>query len=326
MTGTYSLDVVVPLFNEADSVASLIAETRAALQAQPRIARWRLILVDDGSTDASWAAVVAAAAQNENLRALRLTRNFGKEAAIRAGLETSLETGKADFTVVMDADLQHPPALIGRMFDTWLATRCEIVSAVRTRFQSAGVLRRLGSVAYGGVFSWLAGIDLTDATDFKLLTRHAVERYCALRERRLFFRGLTSWLGLHEERVNFEVPAGNAAASSWSLGALARYAIRNTTAFSTTPLQIVLWMGVLSLLFSIALAGQTIYNKLSHQAAEGFTTIIIAVSFFGGLTLLGLGVVGIYVAALYDEVKARPIYLVAERAGVEEHGQESTRA
>ena len=186
---------------------------------------------------------------------------------------------------------------------------------MRITFRKSGLRRAAGSLAYNWIFSILAGMDLAGTTDYKLLSRAAVNRYCQLKERRLFFRGLTRWLGLHEERVEFEVPVDIDTGSSWSFGALARYAIRNTTAFSTVPLQLVLWMGVLSLLFSVALAAQTLLNKIIGNASEGFTTLIIAVSFFGGLTLLAVGIVGIYVAALYDEVKGRPIYLVAERAG-----------
>lgn len=306
-----SLDVVVPIYNEANTLAALVDEIKIASSSTRSIGKARIILVDDGSSDASWNCIRDLTVQHSEVRGIRLTRNFGKEAALRAGLEAA----DADFVVVMDADLQHPPTMIPKLLQVMRDTDCEIVSGVRTRFTAAGVRRSLGSSAYNWIFSKLAGMELAGATDFKLLSRNAVSRYCQLKERRLFFRGLTKWLGLHEEQVEFEVPANVNAVSSWSFGALAGYAIRNTTAFSTVPLQLVLWTGALSLLFSVVLTAQTLINKLSGNASEGFTTIIIAVSFFGGLTLLGLGIVGIYIAALYDEVKARPIYMIAESAG-----------
>jgi polyisoprenyl-phosphate glycosyltransferase len=303
-----TLDVVVPIYNEANSLAILVDEIKAGSSHISNVSKLNIILVDDGSSDSSWKRICDLSAHHLEVSGIRLTRNFGKEAALRAGLEAT----DADYVLIMDADLQHPPALIPRFIERMQDTHCEIVSGVRATFKTSGVFRSVASRLYNWIFSRLAGLEMSGATDFKLLSRNSVIRYCQLKERRLFFRGLTKWLGLHEETIEFDVPTSANAASTWSLGALTNYAIRNTTAFSTVPLQLVLWTGAVSLLFSVALTVQTLVNKLTGNATEGFTTIIIAVSFFGGLTLLGLGIVGIYIAALYDEVKGRPIYLVAE--------------
>ncbi|HEX4858090.1 MAG TPA: glycosyltransferase family 2 protein [Usitatibacteraceae bacterium] len=311
-----NLDIVVPLHNEAENLNRLLtaleAELGKASTGRHAVGAYRVILVDDGSQDATWSHIRQAAA-SATVCGIRLSRNFGKEAAIRAGLELS----SADRVLVMDGDLQHPPALIGAMLEAMDRSSCDLVSAVRVGRQGQGPIRALGSKLFGALFSRMAGMDLAAQTDFKLLSRPAVDRYCALGERRLFFRGLTRWLGLHETRVEFTVPDVPGSRSTWSTSALTRYAVRNITAFSTVPLQFVLWSGVLSLLFSAALIVQTLANKFWGRASEGFSTAIIATSFFGGLTLLGLGIVGIYVAALYDEVKGRPRYQIAESAGLE---------
>jgi polyisoprenyl-phosphate glycosyltransferase len=305
-----TLDVVVPVYNEASSLALLVDEIKARSAHVSNISKLNIIFVDDGSSDSSWKRICDLSVHHLEVSGIRLTRNFGKEAALRAGLEAT----NADYVLIMDADLQHPPALIPKFIEIMQDTQCEIVSGVRGAFKTSGLFRLVASRLYNWIFSGLAGLEMSGATDFKLLSRNAVSRYCQLKERRLFFRGLTKWLGLHEETIEFDVPITANAVSAWSLGALTNYAIRNTTAFSTVPLQLVLWMGAVSLLFSVALTVQTLANKLTGNATQGFTTIIIAVSFFGGLTLLGLGIVGIYIAALYDEVKGRPIYLVAEVA------------
>ena len=306
MTRGSRLSVVVPAYDEAEGIrASLLAIANAVrLTALP----FELIVVDDGSRDDTWRAIQSARQDTPEIVALRLSRNFGKEGAIAAGLDQA--TG--DACIVLDADLQHPPALIPEMVRLWRTEDWDVVEAVKSNRGDEAASHRLVTRAFYRVASWLTGHDLQDASDFKLLDRRVVEEWRRLGERATFFRGLVAWLGFRRTRVFFQVPPRSAGHSGWSLGSLSALAIQAVTSFSALPLQIVTVLGVVTLVVAAAMAVQALRLWYNGSALPGFTTVILLQLMIGGFLMVSLGIIGTYIARIYDEVKGRPRYVVRE--------------
>jgi glycosyltransferase involved in cell wall biosynthesis len=269
------------------------------------------VVVDDGSPDDTWQVLQTLARQWPELRAFRLARNFGKEGCLLAGLEAS----RGEAVIVMDSDMQHPPELIGRMYRLWADEKYDVVNAVKVeRGDETWTKRRLTRLYYG-LFARLAGVDIGDSSDFKLLSRHVVETYCRLPERNTFFRGLVTWMGFRQTDIPFNVAARAGGTTSWSFLKLMRLAINSMVNFSTIPLQAVTLLGITFLIFGLALAADTLWLKLSGQAVEGFTTVILLLLIIGAVLMIALGIIGQYVARIFDEVKRRPRYLIREQSG-----------
>jgi polyisoprenyl-phosphate glycosyltransferase len=300
------LSLVVPAFQEAEG---LVASLRAIHQAARATGLpFDLIVVDDGSTDGTWAALQMMAQEVEELTAVRLSRNFGKEAAICAGLDRV--TG--DACIVLDADLQHPPHLIPEMVQRWRDEHWDIVEAVKSHRGRESKWQRWMARGFYRVAAWLTGHNLQDASDFKLLDRRVVDEWRRLGERATFFRGLVAWLGFTRTQVFFDVPPRQTGNSAWSLGSLSALAIGAVTSFSALPLQMVTALGLVTLLLAAVLGVQAIRLWIEGQALPGFTTVILLQLIIGGFLMMSLGIIGTYLARIYDEVKARPRYVVQE--------------
>ncbi|MEZ5826574.1 MAG: glycosyltransferase family 2 protein [Geminicoccaceae bacterium] len=296
----------MPAFNEEGSIVRAV-ETVQGVLARCGVA-FEIVVVDDGSRDGTWQELQALARRTRSLRAIRLSRNFGKEAAIRAGLETA--TG--DAAIVLDADLQHPPELIPEMLRLWREEGFDVVNGVKL---DRGEETRLDAILTRGfyrLFSRLSGLAIDNGADLKLLDREVVDAYCRLPERQPFFRGLVTWLGFRQIDLQFDVAPRIAGTSKWPGLARLVLAFTSITSFSTLPLHIVSLCGVLTSLFALLLGLQTLFVWISGSAVEGFTTMILALSFIGGVLMLGLGIIGQYLAQIYNEVKARPLFLVSE--------------
>ena len=298
------LSLVIPAFNEESHLEASLHEIRRHASALGM--SFEMIVVDDGSQDATWSVLQRLANAMPELRAVSLARNFGKEAAIRAGLEMA----KGHAVIVMDSDLQHPPELLPQMVALWRTQAVKVVSAVKQHRGHESLLHRLAAKSFYRAFNRLTGTALNASADYKLLDRVVVDDYLALPERSTFFRGLVPWLGHAEATVPFIVPARAGGRSKWSILQLVRLAANGLTSFSTAPLQFVTIAGFCFLAFAMILAGQTIIAKLTGAAAEGFPTIILLMLFTSSLTMLSLGIVGQYVARIYEEIKARPRFLV----------------
>jgi glycosyltransferase involved in cell wall biosynthesis len=303
------LSVVVPMFNESDHVEYVIDQISAHVE--NATGSYEIVAVDDGSRDDTWQRLAHESNRRPRLRALRLSCNFGKEHALTAGLEAS--RGRA--VLVMDGDLQHPPDLIPEMLDCWRAGRCDVVEAVKRRRGVESWRTRLGAGAFYGVLKLLSGFDLRGASDFKLLDRKVVDAWRQMPERNLFFRGMVAWLGFRCERIEFDVADRVGGTSKWSLFALARLALCAITAFSSTLLQLVTFAGLLFLLFAVGLAVQTFVTWARGHAVTGFSTVILLLLMVGSLLMISLGLIGLYLARIYDEVKGRPRFVVAEAVG-----------
>ena len=302
------LTVVLPAYNEEESVP-LAAETIGGLLTQAGI-RHELLFVNDGSRDHTWRAIQEAAARRPQVRGVRFSRNFGKEAAIFAGLAQA----KGDCCVVLDCDLQHPPEKILEMYRLW-QQGYQIVEGVKVSRGQESFLHTLAAKTFYRFLSGATQIDMSRASDFKLLDRRAVDVLVAMREKNAFFRALSAWIGFETAQVEFEVQPRAAGRSKWSLRSLTRYAATNLAAFSTAPLQVVTFLGVLVFLCSLVLGVHSLWQKINGQALEGFTTVILLLLLIGSALMVCLGILGYYIAKIYEEIKDRPRYIVEDQCG-----------
>jgi glycosyltransferase involved in cell wall biosynthesis len=300
------LSVVMPVFREGSHLHGFLAEVRCSLQ-QCNLP-YELLLVDDGSPDDTWEVIVAQAKSDQPLRALRLSRNFGKESALCAGLEHARGNG----VIVIDADGQHPPSLIPDMVRLWQSSGVDIVEAVKRRRGRESLSSKLGAQLFYFILNKLSGFHFKGASDFKLMNRQAVDAWLKMHERNVFFRGMTVWMGFNTVQIPFEIVPRSAGQSTWSVLRRLKLALVGITAFSSFPLHLVTFAGVIFLGLSVFLGLETLYLKLTGQAVSGFATVILLELIIGSLLMVSLGIIGEYLARIYEEVKGRPRYLVKE--------------
>jgi len=305
-TNSKRVTVVIPLLNEARHLDGLVGEVVRRVEACGLSAR--VVLVDDGSTDDTWAVIRQLADSRPEVAGISLARNFGKEAAMLAGLEAA----DGDAVIVMDGDGQHPPALIADMIAAW-RDGADIVEATKTSRRGQAWHQRLMSSAYNRLFSSLTGVDLVGATDYRLLSKPVLEHLLALPERDLFLRGLCGWLGFRQVALPFEPEIRKAGDSRFTLRALGAYAVRSLVSFTSAPLHVVTLAGVGFMVFALVLGAQTLWRWFSHQAVEGFTTVILLLLVQGGVIMLALGIIGQYIGQIHTEIKRRPRYIVRQR-------------
>jgi glycosyltransferase involved in cell wall biosynthesis len=300
------ISVVIPLRSEGAYLREFLSDLKSALrETRDRV---ELVLIDDGSTDDTWKIITEEATANPNLRALRLSRNFGKELALCAGLERA----RGEAVIVMDGDGQHPPSLLPVMIETWRSSGADIVQAVKTTRGREPLSEKLGALLFYLILNKLSPFDLRGASDFKLMNRKAVNAWLEMPERNVFFRGMTAWLGFTSAQVPFDVVARRIGKPGFSYWKRVKLALVGITSFSTFPLHLVTLTGVLVFIFSLILGVQTLYKKLSGQAVTGFATVILLELIIGSLLMVSLGIIGEYLARIYEEVKGRPRYVVRE--------------
>lgn len=307
-SGSIPIDVsvVVPLLDEEASLPTFLEALTTQLNSLDL--QYEVVVVDDGSTDGTWSIVAAANAADRRIRGVSLTRNFGKDAAIFAGLREA----RGAAVIVMDGDGQHPVSVLPELIRRWHAG-ADVVEAVKQTRADQPLRVRIGARAFNRMFSRLTDVDLTNATDLRLLSRDAVEALLLLPERTVFFRGTSTWIGFERERVEFTVEPRILGRSRYSLRSLSRFAVRSLTAFTAAPLHIVTLLGLAFGVFAVLLALQTLRVWLAGESVEGFTTVILLILILGTALLFGLGIIGSYLARIHDEVKARPRYLIARR-------------
>ncbi len=302
------LSVVLPAYNEEQNIPNT-AKVLARLLEENNI-DYELVFISDGSGDGTFEQIQRAAAGNPRIRGAEFSRNFGKEAAIFAGLRLAA----GDAVVVMDCDLQHPPEVVPQMWKLWLSG-AEVVEGIKESRGKESLAHKLSAGLFYKIMSGLIKMDMNASSDFKLLDRKVVDVLLGLPERNTFFRALSFWAGFRREYVSYQVRERQFGESKWSPLSLMKYAITNATSFSTLPLQLVTVMGVVSILFSIVLFVQTFVKYLSGTAVEGFTTVILLILVIGGFLMLSLGIIGHYIARIYEEVKGRPKYIISRMAG-----------
>ncbi|GIE80202.1 glycosyltransferase [Actinoplanes philippinensis] len=301
------ISVVAPIYNEGPGVERFTARLTEVLQAASL--DYELVLVDDGSADDSWSRIARQALVDPRVRGLRLSRNFGKEAALLAGLEHAA----GDAVVIIDSDLQHPPTAIPAMVRRW-QEGAQVVEAVKRNRTGQSLGNRLGSKLFNRTFTRFTGVDLVDATDFRLLGRPAVDALRRMPEHSSFFRGTSSWIGFTRATVEIDIDHREGGASRWTVRGLCRLAVNGLTSFTSAPLHMVTLAGFGFAVFAVVLGIQTLVRWMSGGSVAGFTTVILLLLVTGTFVLIGLGVIGEYLARIHEEVRGRPRYLVQERA------------
>ncbi len=304
--GERLISVVLPVYQEAEQIAANLVVIRNHLLSTGF--PFEIVVADDGSRDGTWKELRRAAEEVPELVAVRLSRNFGKEAAICAGLDRA----RGDACIIMDADLQHPPDLIPEMIRLWHEEGWEIVNGVKQRRGRESFAYKMSASLFYKSLNALAGHDLRGASDFKLLDRAVVSAWHRLGEHSTFFRGIVSWLGFSCTDVPFDVAPRTAGHTRWSFLRLVRLAIGAITSFSALPLQVVTLLGGLVLVAAVGLGTEALYLYYRGVAVPGFTTVILLQLIIGGFLMVSLGIIGTYIAQIYEEVKRRPRYLVRE--------------
>ena len=300
------ISIVIPCLNEEQNLRLVTGPIGQQLEQYPQSSE--IVLVDDGSTDGSWALIQQLRHEDKRIRGIKLSRNFGKEAAVAAGLAHA----EGDLVILMDSDLQHPPELIPKMIEIWCHNDVEIVEAVKQSRGDEGSIKNIFSRLFYVLFSKMADLDLRNASDYKLLSRKALDAWSRLPERNLFFRGMSLWIGYPRAEILFSVAPRKVGKSGWGYGKLTQLAISALTAYSSVPLRLVALSGMLFSIFALILGLHTLFNYFSGQAVSGFTTVILLLLLVGAAILFGLAVIGEYIGRIYEEIKQRPRYLVAD--------------
>ena len=302
------LSVIIPSYNEQDMIAQTFKTVKEIMDGAS--IPFEIIFVDDGSKDMTYANITELAGSNAEVRGISFSRNFGKESAIFAGLESAVGA----CCVIMDCDLQHPPATIVEMYRLW-EQGYDVVEGVKSSRGKETPIHKFCANSFYGIISKLTDIDMTNASDFKLLDRRAIEALLLMPERTPFFRALSSWIGFNTATISFEVQERTVGTSKWSMWSLVKYAIRNITSFSGAPMQFVTFMGWVMLIFSFIFAIQSLYRYFTGTALEGFTTVILLLLIIGSVLMISLGIIGHYISRIYDEIKGRPRYIISKRCG-----------
>lgn len=299
------LSVILPAYNEEQMIEKTKTVLTNVLQMEQ--IDYELIFVDDGSKDATWPLIEKMCDEDLKVVGVHFSRNFGKESAIFAGLANAL----GESCVVMDCDLQHPPETVIEMYRLW-EQGYEVVEGIKINRGKESLLHKASAGLFYKIISKAIKIDMTKASDFKLMDRKVVNALLAMPEKNVFFRALSSWVGFESTVVEFAVREREAGESKWSVLSLIKYAITNIAAFSSAPMQFVTFVGAFTLIFALILGIQTLANFWKGQAAEGFTTVILLVLFLGGVVMVSLGIIGYYISKIYEEVKGRPKYLISK--------------
>lgn len=316
------LSVVLPAYNEEKMIAKT-AQTVSSILEGAGIP-YELVFVNDGSKDQTWAEIERAARSNGHVVGVNFSRNFGKEAAMFAGLASA----GGDCCAVMDCDLQHPPETLVEMYRLW-EQGYEVVEGVKRTRGKESAMHRASAGLFYKIISHAVNIDMSRASDFKLLDRKAVDVLLSMPERNIFFRALSSWVGFRSVTIEFDVQERTEGESKWSTWSLIKYAVKNIVSFSTVPMQCVTVAGVIVFIMAVVLGAQTLVRYFSGHAVEGFTTVILLILMIGSIVMISMGIIGYYIAKIYEEVKGRPRYIIAKivRAedGLKKEGPDKVR-
>jgi len=308
------LTIVIPSYNEAENIENTAGAVLRIMEEEG--IGCELLFVSDGSTDGTFERVLELSEADSRIRCIEFSRNFGKEAAIYAGLAE----GKGDCFVIMDCDLQHPPRTIVEMYRLW-EQGYEVIEGTKKSRGRQSILHKIFAGLFYGILNSLTGFDMQNSSDFKLIDRRVADLLVSMPERQTFFRAMTFWTGFKSCKVYYEVAERVAGKTKWSVHKLFRYAISNIISFSSVPLKALSYVGTVIIFLGTILGVQTLIRYIMGSAVAGFTTVILLQLFIGGCVLTGLGVIGRYVAAIYEEVKGRPKYLIERDTKNEEDNE-----
>lgn len=301
-----TLSVVIPVYQEGIHVKSSIGVIENILITNQ--IKYEFILIDDGSKDNTWDEIRSMAKQNTNITSVRLSRNFGKESALCAGLEYA----EGDMILVMDSDLQHPPTLIPEMVRLWRDEDFDVIEGIKSSRGKENFFYKVCAKLFYYIIYKTADINLGKASDFKLMDRRVIEAWKEMPERATFFRGMSAWLGFDRKQISFDVADRVFGKTKWSVVRLIRLAMNAITSYTSVPLHCITVLGIIMFFGAILLGGQTLYMKFSGRATSGFTTVILLQLIIGSSIMISLGMIGIYLTKIYKEVKGRPRYLISK--------------
>ncbi|HSA57269.1 MAG TPA: glycosyltransferase family 2 protein [Gemmatimonadaceae bacterium] len=311
-SGRVLLSVVVPVYNESAVLGMFYDRTVQSLEALPDL-DFELIFVDDGSVDDSFSQLSLLAAHDRRVRIVRFSRNFGHQIAITAGLDHA----GGDCIVFIDADLQDPPEVIAGMLAKW-REGYEVIYGVRAERRGEGRLKLLTAKIFYRLLKRITGVEIpVDVGDFRLIGRRAANELRALREKDRFVRGLVSWIGFRQTGVTYTRDKRYAGETKYPYRKMIKFALDGITAFSTLPLKLATWLGYASSALAFLYLVSVFVQKMLGNTVQGWATIMVALLFLGGVQLIALGIIGEYLGRLFNESKPRPMYIVAERIGLE---------
>jgi len=308
-----TLSVVVPAHDEQESLEELVRRLTVALDGVDDVT-WEAILVDDGSRDATYPLMVALAGRDPRIKIVQLSRNFGHQVALSAGIELA----SGDAVVLMDSDLQHPPELIGEFVRLWRDGNDIVYGVMQARPE--GWFKRVTARMFYGLLRKMTKTDMPVAAgDFRLVDRTAVDAFVSMRERDRYVRGMFAWLGFKQVGVDYVPPPRFAGTSKYTVRRMARLAFDGIFSFSIYPLRVVLLLGLVVSLLSFVVGVATVISKLAGAyVVPGYVTIVVVVTFLSGIQLVVLGGIGEYIGRIYEEVKRRPLYVVRRTHGFDQ--------
>lgn len=299
-----TLSLVVPLLNEEENIDRLVSRLHEVLATLNL--SWELILVDDGSTDLTFDRILEYASREEQIIGISLSRNFGQEIALMAGLNQA----RGSLVITLDADLQHPPELIPRLIETQ-KQGYDIVNTCRLEHEGTGRMKKWSSSGFYSFLNRLSNVRIEPGTaDFRLYTRKALDAFLAFPEKDRFNRGLVAWMGFRQGFVNYVAPPRTAGKTKYTFRKMMRLGLNGITAFSSKPLRIATYLGIITITIGLLYVLYALITFLAGKTAPGWTSLIAVVVLLGGVQLLCLGIIGEYIARIYNETKNRPLYFI----------------
>ncbi len=298
------LSVIIPAYNEEKMIKKAYTKISGILEENG--IENEIVFVDDGSQDKTYEEINALADVYDNVKGICFSRNFGKEAAISAGLASA----EGSCAVVIDCDLQHPPERIIEMYRLW-EEGYEIVEGIKNERGEESKVKGFASRTFYRIMSGMVGFDMSNSSDFKLLDRKVIDVLNKIPERKGFFRAISFWVGYKKTAIYFDVEDRLEGESKWSAWGLIKYAFSNISAYSAAPMQIVTVLGFIMLFTALVFGVWALVDKIIGRALEGMTTVIIITIFIGSIIMISLGIIGYYVARIYEEIKGRPKYIIS---------------
>jgi polyisoprenyl-phosphate glycosyltransferase len=306
MSSENLLSIIIPSYNEEPNVAALYGELHPVLDSIGL--DYEIIFVDDGSSDNTFQEIKKLSASDKKVSGISLSRNFGHQVAIMAGLQQS----KGSIVIMMDADLQHPPEIIPQLIEEH-KKGFDIVNTRRLDPKGTGVAKKTTSRFFYGFLNQLSDVRIEPAAaDFRLMTRKAVDAFIRFEERDRFTRGLISWMGFRQTIVEYTASARHAGKTKYTFGKMLRFGMDGITSFSSKPLRISFYSGFIFFIIGLAYAAYAIVRHFNGSTVAGWTSILVSVLIIGGFQLLSIGIVGEYIARIFNESKARPLYFIKD--------------
>ena len=301
------LTIVVPVFNESDGLDQFYRRMKKVMESLKSV-DCELIFVEDGSKDDSYKKIVEFARSDPKIKVIKFSRNFGHQVAITAGMDQA----KGDAVMVIDADLQDPPEVIGMFVKRWEEGN-DVVYGIREKRPGESWLKLLTARVFYRVLKRLVGIEIpVDAGDFRLISRRVVEQLKELKEKDRFVRGLVSWVGFRQTGVSYSREARFAGETKYPYRKMIKFALDGITSFSSLPLKLASWLGYLTSIFAFLYGGSVFIQKAMGLTVQGWATIMVGMLFLGGVQLICLGIIGEYIGRIFNESKQRPLYIIDE--------------